>query len=246
MKTIITILALLFLAQPCLAQDSFFDSDNDEISNADENLIYHTDPYNKDTDGDGYDDKLEIDHRYSPLFGEGKKSVDVDSDQDGLNDLWEIIIGTNLAKTDTDGDGYDDWTEVYHGYSPLNPNPQLVEKTIKVDIAKQTLHYTFDGKLLDNFYISGGTASMPTPKGEFRILAKNPSKDYGGRGYNFYYPGTKWNLHFTTDYWRYYIHGAYWHNNFGHPMSHGCVNVAYQNMENLYNWTNIGTKVLIY
>jgi len=86
---------------------------------------------------------------------------------------------------------------------------------------------------------------MDTPPGEFEILGKEDSKRYGGPGYDFDYPDTKWNLHFHTDQYRFYIHGAYWHDNFGHPMSHGCVNISYDNMEPLYWFTNIGTKVII-
>jgi lipoprotein-anchoring transpeptidase ErfK/SrfK len=52
-------------------------------------------------------------------------------------------------------------------------------------------------------------------------------------------------MHFTTRYYRYWIHGAYWHDNFGQPMSHGCVNVDYENMEPLYDWSQVGTKVII-
>jgi len=78
------------------------------------------------------------------------------------------------------------------------------------------------------------------------ILDKVPSKNYGGTGYNFHYPNTKWNLHFTTTKYRYYIHGAYWHDNFGHPMSHGCVNVSYENMEQLYEWADLETKLQIF
>lgn len=62
-----------------------------------------------------------------------------------------------------------------------------------------------------------------------------------GTTYN--YPNTKWNLSFLP---HYYIHGAYWHNNFGHPMSHGCVNVSYNDMEQLYNFVDVGTPVTIH
>jgi hypothetical protein len=34
------------------------------------------------------------------------------------------------------------------------------------------------------------------------------------------------------------LHGAYWHNNFGHPMSHGCINISNENAEHLYNWAD--------
>ncbi|MEK7072591.1 MAG: L,D-transpeptidase, partial [Patescibacteria group bacterium] len=108
----------------------------------------------------------------------------------------------------------------------------------------QNLIYLFNNKVLESFPISSGIYRLPTPKGNFKILDKVPLKNYKGVGY--YYPDTKWNLHFT-DYngYRYYIHGTYWHNNFGQPMSHGCVNVSYANMEKLYNWANVGTDVEI-
>jgi lipoprotein-anchoring transpeptidase ErfK/SrfK len=34
------------------------------------------------------------------------------------------------------------------------------------------------------------------------------------------------------------LHGTYWHNNFGHPMSHGCVNMRTSDAEKLFYWTN--------
>jgi hypothetical protein len=36
----------------------------------------------------------------------------------------------------------------------------------------------------------------------------------------------------------YSIHGAYWHNNFGYPMSHGCVNMRPEDAEKIYNWVD--------
>jgi hypothetical protein len=244
-KTFFIFFLSLFLI-PSLSWANSLDTDNDGLSNQDEINIYYTDPSNVDTDGDGYNDGLEIQNKYSPLLSQATKLVDADTDNDGLNDLWEIIIGTSLNDPDSDNDSYNDWDEVYAGYDPLNSKPQIIAKIIEVDLKQQILRYTFNGRILDQFHISSGIAGMETPLGEFRVLDKVPLKNYGGSGYNFYYPNTKWNLHFTTGYARYYIHGAYWHNNFGHPMSHGCVNVAYWNMENLYHWANVGTRVVIY
>lgn len=223
--------------------DNNLDSDNDGISDYDEIYIYNTNPDYYDSDADGYNDKLEITTGFSPRHANNRKMIDVDSDNDGLNDKWELIIGTDLLNSDTDGDGYSDGTEVNDGYNPLKNNGSKVKKLIKVDLKTQNLSYYFDDKLLESFPISSGIAQLPTPKGNFKILDKVPSKNYRGVGY--YYPDTKWNLHFTTGNYRYYIHGAYWHNNFGHPMSHGCVNVSYANMEKLYNWANVGTDVEI-
>lgn len=183
-------------------------------------------------------------------YGHGLSLEDLknlDSDGDGLSDYFELFVSqTNPLNPDTDGDGYDDYTEIMNGYNPASPDQTKIEKTIRVDLSKQILTYYFGSIQLEKFPISGGRAGYPTPKGNFKILAKEDSKTYGGIGWNFYYPNTKWNLHFTTNYWRYYIHGAYWHNNFGQPMSSGCVNVHYLDMERLYNFAEIGTKIKIF
>ena len=62
--------------------------------------------------------------------------------------------------------------------------------------------------------------------------------------------GTYYNLP-NVPYVMYYyqgygIHGAYWHNNFGHPMSHGCVNMKPEEAGIVFNWADIGTKVVVH
>lgn len=47
----------------------------------------------------------------------------LDSDQDGLTDQEEKMIGTDPFKTDTDGDGYSDGKEIKSGYDPLKAAP---------------------------------------------------------------------------------------------------------------------------
>ena len=42
----------------------------------------------------------------------------------------------------------------------------------------------------------------------------------------------------------YGLHGTYWHNNFGTPMSHGCVNLSTGDAGWFYNWASVGTKVV--
>ncbi|MDD3284820.1 MAG: L,D-transpeptidase family protein [Patescibacteria group bacterium] len=223
----------------------YYDADNDDLPDFEEENIYYTDPNNFDTDGDGIPDGKEVKDKTSPRHKD-KKMIEVDSDKDYLNDYWEILINTNLMNADTDGDLYLDGTEVKAGNNPLDNNPEAkLDKLIKVDIKTQNLKYYFGNTMLDSFPISSGIRGMETPSGEFKVLNKVDSKRYGGPGYNFDYPNTKWNLHFTTGKYRFYIHGAYWHNNFGHPMSHGCVNVSYENMELLYWFSQIGTKIVI-
>lgn len=176
---------------------------------------------------------------------QAKDDYSLDSDKDKLPDLWEKALGTDPNNPDSDGDGYQDGHEVQNGFDPRNSQPVQLTKVIKVNLKRQNLAYFFGDRKIEDFLISSGVPSQPTPLGEFTVLDKVLNKTYGGKGYNFYYPNTKWNLHFTTKKLRYFIHGAYWHNNFGHPMSSGCVNVSYDRMERLYNWAQVGTKIVI-
>ena len=56
-------------------------------------------------------------------------------------------------------------------------------------------------------------------------------------------PGVPWTMYFTYD--GAAIHGAYWHNDFGAQHSHGCVNLPPDKAEQLYDWTPLGTPVLV-
>lgn len=128
----------------------------------------------------------------------------------------------------------------------LLPTPTPTLKRIDVDLSEQRLRYYFGDTLVNDILISSGVAAMPTPKGTFYVQNKLPLVWYYGRNLNgttYNYPKTKWNLSFLP---HYYIHGAYWHNNFGHPMSHGCVNVAYKDMERLYTFADVGTPITIH
>ncbi|MDD2807583.1 MAG: L,D-transpeptidase family protein [Patescibacteria group bacterium] len=234
--------AVILVAKPVMAAT---DTDGDGLSDDDEIAIYHTDPSKADTDGDGFADGAEVYHGYSPRDDGKIKLAGIDSDNDGAVDSWEIRLGLNILNPDTDGDGYFDGQEINNGFDPKSAAPTRAEKKINVTLKDQQLAYSFGGVELEKFAISGGIASMPSPTGDFTVLDKVPSKNYGGTGYRFYFPNTKWNLHFTTKKYRYYIHGAYWHNNFGRPMSHGCINVRYDQMERLYNFAEVGTKITI-
>lgn len=239
-KYFIFSITLFFL--PLLAQGQVLDvdTDSDGLSDEQEINVYFTDPKNPDTDSDGFSDGEEIKNNFSPLFGDKKKLIQVDSDKDYLNDAWEIALGTGLMNPDSDGDKYLDGTEVAAGYDPLDPQPNKLPKLIRVILAEQKLEYKFGDKTLGSFLISSGLRNTPTPKGNFTVLSKIPVKRYVGSNYD--YKNTKWNLSFKPSY---YIHGAYWHNKFGQPMSHGCVNVAYENVEHLYWWAQVGTPIVI-
>jgi YHS domain-containing protein len=148
------------------------------------------------------------------------------------------------ATKDSDGDGFSDMQELAAGYDPFNAQPIQLRKTIKVSIKDQRLRYYTGDYFVKEIKVSTGIAKYPTPRGTFTIDKKMLSHLYAGDGY--YFPNTKWNMRFKFHpKGSYYIHGAYWHNAFGKQRSHGCVNVAYKDVEALYNWAPEGTQVTI-
>ncbi len=170
----------------------------------------------------------------------------IDSDSDGLSDTEELdIYHTDPNHPDTDQDGFLDGSEVKYNFDPNQKAPgDRLAKRIEVDLKKQELTYSLGQYNIKTILVSTGTRSTPTPKGTYKIGRKLPVHLY--KGSNYYFPNTRWNMHFATSKGgNLYIHGAYWHNNFGKPMSHGCVNVSYAEMEPLYNWADPGTVVTI-
>ena len=121
-------------------------------------------------------------------------------------------------------------------------------KRIVVDLSKATL-YAYDGDtLFMQESISTGLEFTPTPRGTFAVFKKTPSRYMQGpipEVSDQYYdlPGVPWNLYFTSG--GAVIHGAYWHDNFGQPWSHGCVNLEPQAAKKLYQWAVVGTKVTV-
>lgn len=89
--------------------------------------------------------------------------------------------------------------------------------------------------------ISSGVAGRRTPTGRFAVRTKISSQRMVGPGYNL--PGVPWVMYFAG---ANAIHGTYWHNNFGRPMSHGCVNMRTADAQWLYNWSSIGTPVVVH
>jgi len=112
---------------------------------------------------------------------------------------------------------------------------------VDINLSEQTL-YAFDGfNLVNQFLVSTGRSGYDTPTGEFHVYGKDHSARMHGPGY--YLPNVPYISWFLGDY---SIHGTYWHNNFGHVMSHGCVNASTGDAEWLFGWADIGTPVYIH
>ncbi len=123
------------------------------------------------------------------------------------------------------------------------------EKHIFVDLSTQTLTaYEGTKKVLQTFVSTGKWSKTPT--GNFHIWEKlRATRMAGGEGADAYdLPNVPYVMYFYNDFG---LHGAYWHDNFGHPMSHGCVNMRQVDAKTLYEWTDgpkggtPGTKVSV-
>lgn len=120
----------------------------------------------------------------------------------------------------------------------LGSKSEKEEKRIEIDLSAQKLYAYENTDKIYSFDVSTGKWNL-TPTGEFRIWTKikytlmtGGSKELGTY---YYLPNVPFTMFFYKDYG---IHGAYWHDNFGHPMSHGCVNMRIEDAEKLFYWAN--------
>lgn len=112
-------------------------------------------------------------------------------------------------------------------------------KEIVVVLSEQRL-YAWDGGHLDKTYLISSGSTFPTHLGTFAVYNKIVSHTMAGADYNL--PGVPHSMYYDGPR---ALHGAYWHSNFGYPMSHGCINEPLPEAEWLYDWTPMGTTVRV-
>lgn len=125
---------------------------------------------------------------------------------------------------------------------PVVPNDVPEEQRwIDIDLSEQRL-YAFEGQeIIRSFIVSTGKPQTPTPVGLFSVWIKLRYDDMSGPGY--YLPDVPYTMYFYSGYG---IHGTYWHDNFGTPMSHGCVNMVTEEAGWLFNWSHVGILVNVH
>ncbi|MBZ0307204.1 MAG: L,D-transpeptidase family protein, partial [Anaerolineae bacterium] len=118
--------------------------------------------------------------------------------------------------------------------------PTSVGKAIVVSTENQRIYAYENGKLIRSHITSTGLPATPTVKGDYSIYVKYVADDMQGADY--FLPQVPYTMYF---YQGYGIHGTYWHNAFGRPMSHGCVNLPVGEAEWFFNWAQVGTPVRV-
>lgn len=239
------ILTVLVAFTPLLvyAQGDSADIDGDRLFDAYEQF-FGTDPTLGDTDGDGFDDLIEIHNQFDPLNGNGARLPQHDADGDGLWDYEEVLWNTEPQNPDTDGDGLKDKIEIIQGLNPRGEGK--MGKWIVIDLSEQTLSYGYGSRTFDAFPTSTGKPGYQTPVGEHAVNSKHAkawSRQYGlWMPYWMSFIGSAYGIH-ELPYWPSgYREGA---NHLGKPVSHGCVRLGIGPAKKLYEWAEVGTKVIV-
>jgi hypothetical protein len=150
--------------------------------------------------------------------------------------------------------------------NPLAPGEAATPgpKRIEVSIAEQVLRAYQGETLVLETFVSTGLDPNDTETGRFRVRYKVPLEDMRGatdpEGNVVWVVGdggkepagsipygvsdVPFVMYVNLD--AEALHGAYWHNNFGQRMSHGCINLPIPVAEFLYGWAPIGTPVTVY
>ncbi|MBL8131080.1 MAG: L,D-transpeptidase family protein [Anaerolineae bacterium] len=127
-------------------------------------------------------------------------------------------------------------------YIPANPPPPPtnIGKAIVVATGEQRIYAYQDGQMVRTHLVSTGTMVTPTVMGDYSVYVKYRATDMSGPGY--YLPQVPYTMYFFQGYG---IHGTYWHNSFGRPMSHGCVNLPVDEAEWFFSFAEVGTPVRV-
>jgi hypothetical protein len=126
--------------------------------------------------------------------------------------------------------------------APLSPSLALADKRIEVRLSDQmVMAYEKNNLVFAARAATGGrlrSGTYTTPDGEFTTFHKRPTRhmaagDIAASGFDL--PGVPWVLYITKS--GISFHGTYWHNDFGRPRSHGCINLTPQAAKWLFRWT---------
>lgn len=135
------------------------------------------------------------------------------------------------------------------GSLPADETPYFVSRAnrldmathwVRVDLSEQTLT-AYAGRFpVRTFVVSTGDAEHRTLPGSYTIKNKYDKIDVIGQDY--YFRDVQYYMQY---FYGFAIHSATWHNNFGTPVSHGCVNMRVGEAAWLFDFLAVGDRVII-
>jgi hypothetical protein len=133
-----------------------------------------------------------------------------------------------------------EWVHIFSPdeIGPISPQVPENEKHIEIYLDRQLL-VAFEWSMpVYAARVATGQKNFESPTGWFRTFHKRPTYHMTGGADDssvFDLPGVPWDSYITDT--GVAIHGTYWHNDFGHPHSHGCINMTPQDAKWIYRWT---------
>lgn len=111
---------------------------------------------------------------------------------------------------------------------------------IDIDLSEQRLNAWEGETLVFSAAVSTGRSGEPTPTGVYAVQSKVEKAWMKGETYDI--PNVPYAMFYSGNY---AIHGAYWHESFGSPVSSGCINLPIEQAAWLFNWSEVGTPVVV-
>ena len=162
------------------------------------------------------------------------------------------VVGRSLDSTDGIASGFAEQLESFNSVYglPVTEVPfatTALARRIEVNLSEQHAYLFENENVIDSWPISSGTPGNDSDTGYFRINAKLRTQNMGNpdltKAPNYYTENVPWVMYYNGDE---ALHGAYWHNNFGNTMSHGCINMPLGSAEFAYAWAPMGTEVWVH
>ncbi|WP_241965229.1 L,D-transpeptidase family protein [Microbacterium telephonicum] len=190
-----------------------------------------------------------------PLVDRAPVNGTVITDSDGTVLETTVAGADGRVLGDTTNVAQDFATQLASGngvYSlPVEVTPvttTTLARLLEVDLSEQRLYMKENGVVVDSWAISSGESRSPTITGHFKVNSHYTVQTMSSTSatdpyWNYEVPNIRWIMYFNGSQ---AFHGVYWHNNFGTPMSHGCVGMPNARAKQIYDWSPNGVDVWIH
>ena len=144
----------------------------------------------------------------------------------------------------------------------MNDYGAMQGKAIVVSLREQTARFYEDGKLVFVTDVTTGRPEKPSPPGLHYAMYKQTHLIFSSPDpvdSPLYYQPTKVNYGILYANYGFFLHDAYWRRKFGpgsnlphydpaafNGGSHGCINFKENDMARVYDWTPVGSPIIVY
>jgi lipoprotein-anchoring transpeptidase ErfK/SrfK len=180
--------------------------------------------------------------------GNGRTLLEIGRGEDGTKVADAEDIAAQIAKaleTDTPLTLEVSLEKLAYAADPVLPETD--EHWAEVNLSTQRAYFYEGSTLLRTCIISSGTAGHRTRVGSFKVWLKVRRQDMSGGNKEddtyYYTPNVEWISYFDSEI---AFHYAYWHNNFGRPMSHGCINMKKDDAIFSYEYLQKDDRVIVH